>query len=60
MDEKQIRKWLEAGNDQQTARKTQSDYIVTCSLKKLDLTCARKPLPYIDINTIDLNYITRK
>ena len=60
MDEKQIRKWLEAGNDQQTARNAWSDYIVNCYLNKLDLTSASKPLPFIDNNPTDLNYISRK
>ena len=58
--EKQIDKWLEARNDQQTARKTWSDDVVNCYLNKLDLTCAKKPIPFIHINPTDLNYITRK
>ena len=58
--EKQIHKWLEARNDQQTARKAWSDYVVDCYLTKLDLTCARKPIPFIHINSTDLNYINRK
>ena len=58
--EKQIHKWMEARNDQQTARKAWSDYVVNYYLNKLDLTCARKPIPFIHINLTDLNYITRK
>ena len=58
--EKQIHKWLEARNDQQTARKAWSGYVVNYYLNKLDLTCARKPTPFIHINPSDLNYITRK
>ena len=57
--EKQIDKWFEEKNDQQTARKAWSDYVVKCYLNKLDLTCARKPIPFIHINPTDLNYITR-
>ena len=58
--EKPINKWLQARNDQQTARKAWSDYVVNCYLNKLDLTCARKPIPFINFNPTDLNYITRK
>ena len=58
--EKQTHKWLEARNDQQTARKVWSDYVVNCFLNKLVLTCARKPIPFINITPTDLNYITRK
>ena len=58
--EKQLRKGFEATNDPQTAKKAWSDYIVSGYLYELDLTCDSKPLPYIDINPIDLNYITRK
>ena len=57
--EKQIHKWLEARNDQQSARKAWSNYVVNCYLNKLDLTCARKPIPFIHINPTDFNYITR-
>ena len=58
--EKQIHKWLEARNDQQTARKARSDYVVNCYLNKLDPTCARKPIPFIHNNPTDLNYKTTK
>ena len=58
--EKQIHKWLEARNDQQSARKAWSDYVDNCYLKILDLTCARKPIPFLHINPTNLNYITRK
>ena len=58
--EKEIHKWFEARNDQQTARKAWSDYVVNCYLNKLDLTSARKPIPILSINPTDLNYITRK
>ena len=51
---KQFRKWLEARKDQQTAKKAWSDYIVNCYKNKLDLTCDRKPLPFLDINRSDL------
>ena len=47
--EKWFRKWLEARNDQHTATKAWSEYIVNCNLIELDSTCDRKPLPYIDI-----------
>ena len=50
----------EARNDQQTAKKAWSDYIVNCYINKMVLACDRKPLPIIDINRTDLNYITRK
>ena len=58
--EKQIHKWLEARHDQQTARKAWSDYVVNCYLNKLDLICARKPIPFKHFNPTDLNYITSK
>ena len=58
--EKQPHKWLEARNDQQTARKAWIDYVVNGYLNQLVLTCARKPIPFIHINPTDLNYITRK
>ena len=58
--EKQIHKWLEARNDQQTARKAWSDYVVHCFLNNMDLTFARKPIPLIHINSTDLNYGTWK
>ena len=58
--EKQIHKWLQERNDQETARKAWSDYVVNCYLNKLDLTCARKPIPIIHIKPTDLNFITRK
>ena len=58
--EKQVNKWLEARSDQQTARKTWSDYVVICFMNKLDLTCAKKPIAFIHINPTDLNYVTRK
>ena len=58
--EKQIHKSLEARNDQQTTRKSWSDYAVNCYLYKLDLTCNRKTIPFIYINPTDLNYKTRK
>ena len=41
---------MEARTDQHTARKAWSDYSVICYLNKLNLTCDRKLLPYIDIN----------
>ena len=44
-------------DDQNTAKKAWSDYIVNCSLDKMDLTCDRKPLSYININPNDLNDI---
>ena len=58
--EKQIHKWLEARKNQQTARKAWSDYVVNCYLNKLDLTCARKPIPFIHINPTGLSDLTRK
>ena len=57
---KQIHKWPETRNDQQTARKAWSDNVVKCYLNKFDLTCAWKPIPCKHINPTDLNYITRK
>ena len=56
----QIREWLEARTDQDTARKAWSDYIVICYINKLNLTCDRKLLLYIDINSTCLNYKTKK
>ena len=58
--EKQIHKWLEVRNGQKTAGKPWSDYVVNCYLNKLDLTCAREPIPFIHINPTNLNYITGK
>ena len=57
---KQFGKWLEARNDRQTAREAWIDYIVNCYLNILDLTCDRKPSPFIDINPTDLNYVIKK
>ena len=57
---KQFRKWLEAKTDQHIAGKFWSGYIVICFLNKLNLTCDRKPLPYIDMNPTYLNYRTKK
>ena len=51
---------MEARNDQQTAKKAWSDYIINCYFEKLDLTCDRTPLAFIDNNQSDLNYVTRK
>ena len=34
--------------------------MVDCYLKKLDLICDRKPLPFIDINPTALNHIILK
>ena len=56
----QFREWMGARNDQQTARKAWSDYIVECYLNKLDISFDRKPLPFIDFNSTDLNHITWK
>ena len=51
---KTVPKWLEARKDQQTAKKAWRDYLVNCYINKLDLTCDRKPLPFLDINRSDL------
>ena len=51
--EKQIHKRLEAGNDHQTARKAWNDNVVNCYLNKMNLTCARKAIPFININPTD-------
>ena len=59
-DEKQIRKWFEAKNDQRTARKAWRDYMVDWYLNKVDLTCDRKLLRFIDINPNGLNHKTLK
>ena len=53
---KQFRKWLEARNDQQTAKKAWRVYMIDWYLNKLDLTCNRKPFPIIGINPTDLNH----
>ena len=52
--EKQMHKWLEARNDQPTARKAWSDYAVNCYLYKLDLICAKNTIPFKHINPNDL------
>ena len=57
---KKLFKRLEARSGQLTAKEGWSDNIVNCYLIKMDLTCDRKPLPYIDIKPTDLSYITRK
>ena len=57
---KQFRKWFEARKDKRTARKARRDYMVDWYLNKLDLTCDRKPLPFIDINSTNLNHIIWK
>ena len=36
------------------------DYMIDSYLNKLDLTCNRKPLPFIDINPTGLNHIILK
>ena len=51
--EKQIHKWLEAGNDQQTVKKLWNDYVVNGYSNKLNLTCAKKPIPFILFHPTD-------
>ena len=44
-------------NDQRTAKKASRDYMVDRYLNKMDLTCDRKPLLFIDLKPTDLNHI---